>query len=172
MKIQMSPRFQRKLKRRFERFEYEVGILKDGPHYKADEGEKGIEPEFRSVIVNYAGGPVRKKSRTKDGTISEVAKSIREDLRVDWLRKPFKNPENKDILKLIRQIMFYAFGKTEKRRLENALQAVVRNPILRQDYDINHISTVERKGFDRYLIDTAQFFKAIKARVRIKNSGD
>jgi hypothetical protein len=48
------------------------------------------------------------------------------------------------------------------------LQAIVRNPILRGDYGKNKKETIKRKGFDRYMIDTGQFFNSIIARVTKK----
>jgi hypothetical protein len=53
--------------------------------------------------------------------------------------------------------------------LTNAIQAIVRNPILRGDYGRNNLFTQKVKGFNRLMIDTGQFFNNIKARVFKRN---
>lgn len=53
-----------------------------------------------------------------------------------------------------------------KKRLENLLQAIVRNPILRLEYGKNTATAADNKGFDRHLFDTGQMFKAITARAK------
>lgn len=50
------------------------------------------------------------------------------------------------------------------KRVENLLQAVVRNPILKLEYGDNTAITADMKGFDRHLFGTGQTFKAIKAK--------
>ncbi len=53
-----------------------------------------------------------------------------------------------------------------RKRCENLLQAIVRNPILRGEYGKQGRSTTRTKGFYSPMIDTAQLFKSIKASVK------
>lgn len=153
------------LKGKIEPYAFEVGILQDGPHKAAASKKKGLK--------NYAGGPARKLSQRVDGTMSEVSASVRKQTGVNYLTVPFKN-RNDDAVKMLRGFMDLVFNEgkvSKKKRLENLIQAVVRNPILRGTYGRNKKVTAEIKGFNRKMIDTSQLFKAIKARVRFTKKG-
>ena len=150
------------LKGRIEVFNFEVGILKDGPHRRAGKGLK-----------NYAGGPARKTGRKIDGTLSQVSKNVRQETGINYLTLPWKK-KNSDIIKFMKSFIKLAFGEDKlknKKRVENLVQAVVRNPIMRGAYGVNKKLTATIKGFNRKFIDTAQMFRAITARVRIKAKG-
>lgn len=166
--MKLDKRFIKKLEGRFGKFDFEVGILQDGPHKKARTGERGKKGQ--DVLSQYAGGPIRKKSR-KDSEllISQVSKENRERLGFNYLSEPFKK-RSSDIIKFSNEFFKLAFGRSEKRRAENLLQAIVRNPILRGDYGPNSELTKKIKGFDRGMIDTAQLFKAIKAACKIRGA--
>lgn len=149
------------LKGRVEPYSFEVGILKDGPHKSALGQKRGFK--------TYAGGPARKTSRKVDGTLSEISANARRELGVNYLTAPFKK-KNDDAVKMLRGFWQLVFGEgklQKKKRLENLIQAVVRNPILRRTYGRNKKVTREIKGFDRKFVDTAQLFKAIRAKVRV-----
>lgn len=166
MKIELDRRFKKKLEGRFGKYEFEVGVLDDGPYKKPRRGERGLQG--KDVIGQYAGGPVRKKSRADSGLmISDVSRENRERLGFNYLSEPFQK-ESSDIVKFSREFFRLVFGKSEKRRCENLLQAIVRNPILRGEYGPNSDLTKKIKGFDRGMIDTAQLFKALKAFCRVK----
>lgn len=164
MKIELSKGLQKRIRGVFEKYEFEVGVLTDRPHFQAEQAELYKEPDLKT----FAGGQARKISKVRSElTIGEIFVENMKRLNIDLLREPFKK-KDAEINKLIREFFRFAFGKSEAKRLENTLQAVVRNPILRQDYGNNKASTADAKGFDRHLIDTAQMFRAITAKVRIK----
>ena len=164
MKLEFSKSFSKKLKGRIEAYEFEVGILEDKAH--RDPLEHGLfeEPQLGS----YAGGPVRKASR-KAGSISigEVLVANMERLNINLLLRPFQE-QSSDIMRFTREFMKMVTTKPgmSKKRVENLLQAIVRNPILRGDYGANSSFTADNKGFNRHLIDTGQTFKQIKARAK------
>lgn len=166
MKLVLDKRFKKNIAGRFGKYDFEVGVLDDAPYKKPLRGERGLKG--KDVLGNYAGGPVRKKSRQNSGlNISDVSKENRERLGFNYLSKPFEK-RSSDIIRFSKSFFDLAFGRTEKRRCENLLQAIVRNPILRGDYGQNSELTKKIKGFDRYMIDTAQLFKAIKAKVNMR----
>lgn len=147
------------LKGKIQPYTFEVGILQDGPHKAARKGLK-----------NYAGGPARKTGIKVDGSLSEISASARKQTGVNYLTLPFKK-RNDDAVKMLRVFwdMVFNEGKAAKlKRLENLIQAVVRNPILRGTYGRNKKVTAQIKGFNRKFIDTSQLFKGIKARVTVK----
>lgn len=161
MKIVLDKRFKKNLKGRFGKYDFQVGVLEDAPYKTAQRGERGKKGQ--DVLTQYAGGPVRKKTRKESGMmISDVSKENRERLGFNYLSEPFKK-KNADVIKFTREFFKLAFGRSQKRRAENLLQAVVRNPILRGDYGPNSALTKKIKGFDRAMIDTAQLFKSLKA---------
>lgn len=159
MIIQLDNRFKKKVQGMFEKYEFQVGILNNGPHREAQDKDKGLS--------TYAGGPTRKKSRGSAQSIADVSEANRKRMRVNYLTAPFKK-RSSDIIKFSNEFFKLVFGRSEKKRAENLLQAVVRNPILRGDYGKNSSFTAQNKGFNRLLIDTAQLFRSIVARARVK----
>ncbi len=165
MRIELDKRFKKKVEGMFGKYSFEVGIIEDAPHKNAKHGKPGMKGQ--DVISPYAGGPIRKKTSISEKSISEVSHEMRERLGINYLTAPFKN-RNSDIIKFSNEFFKLVFGKSQKRRAENLLQAIVRNPILRQDYVHNSEVTRKIKGFDRFMIDTAQLFKAIKSKCTVK----
>lgn len=168
MQIKLDSRFQKNVAGRFGKYSFEVGVLEDGPHMQPARGERGLKGQ--DVLSSYAGGPIRKKTRTPGPlTIAQVSAENRERLGFNYLTEPFKKASS-DIVKFSTEFFKLAFGRSEKKRAENLLQAIVRNPILRGDYGGNSKLTQTIKGFDRKMIDTAQLFKALKARCTVRGS--
>jgi hypothetical protein len=166
-KIKLDSRFKKQIKGVIEKYEFEVGI-EEGTHFAAQRGKKGLHGT--DVVSQYAGGPVRKIDRSKpDGKNADIAESFRKHLGINFWTAPFEK-KSSDILKFLDNFFKYAFGKSEKQRLINSLQAVVRNPFMSKDYGPNSKITQAIKTFDRLGIDTAQMFKSIKADVRKKSS--
>jgi hypothetical protein len=95
--------------------------------------------------------------------MGEISQSVRARVG-NYLVKPFRS-RNDDIIKFSKAFLDYCVGKEKEKRVINLLQAVVRNPILGQRYGRNSPATIRIKGFNRLLIDTAQFFRAIQAKV-------
>lgn len=164
MKVNLGSSWGKKLQRRVNGIEFEVGVLDDKPHRK---------PVDTGLLVGnakstYAGGPVRKTSRVSSGlTIGEVLKNNMERTGHNFLLEPFRK-KNSDLLKFTTYFLKYIVGRpgsTNIRRIENLLQAIVRNPIFKLEYGDNSSATADNKGFDRHLFDTGQMFKAIRARV-------
>lgn len=169
MDIKLDSKFKQKITGMFGKYEFKVGILQDGPHRDAMRGKNNL--------TQYAGGSVRKKTRTSRKTIAEVSKELSERTGINYLTDPFQQDDgatttasvnNKDIINFTDAFFKLVFGRTQQKRAENLLQAVVRNPILRGDYGHNTPTTQKIKGFDRFMIDTAQLFRAIKAKCRVK----
>jgi hypothetical protein len=165
VKIELEKGFSKKLAGKISAYNFEVGILQDKPHRNA-EVPAGFFDEPR--LGSYAGGPVRKATRQSSGkTIGEILIENMKRLNINFLLRPFQS-ENEPLIKFMGAFLKLAAkspGMSIK-RVENLLQAVVRNPILKQEYGRNKSATADAKGFDRHLVDTAQTFKAIKARAK------
>ncbi len=158
MEIRLDGRFRKQAKGTFEKYEFYVGVLEDRPHKEPGSGLK-----------SYAGGPARKVSNQPSGkTISEVSEDLRKRTGINIYTRPFSSKQNADILAFTKGFFEFCAGRTQATRLENLLQAIVRNPILRGDYGRNTPVTAKIKGFNRFMIDTAQLFKGIIARVKVK----
>jgi translation initiation factor 1 (eIF-1/SUI1) len=163
--LSLDKRFKKNLSGRFGKYSFEVGVLEDSVHRDPKRGARGQGGQ--DVISAYAGGPIRKAGRSGAKTVTEVSKANSERLGFNYLTEPFKK-KTSDIIKFSNEFFKMAFGKSEKKRCENLLQAIVRNPILRGDYGSNSALTQKIKGFDRGMIDTAQLFKALKAKCTIR----
>lgn len=169
MLIKLDARFQKRVQGMFGKYQFEVGVLEDAPHKEAARGKPGLKGA--DVITTYAGGPRRKTTRRDSGlSIAEVSAENRARLGFNYLQKPFRDrsASQADILRFTNEFFKLVFGRSEKKRAENLLQAVVRNPILRGEYKRESPLTQLIKGFSRPMIDTAQLFKAIRARCTVK----
>lgn len=163
MNIELGKSWGRKLQGRIDRFEFQVGVLEDKPHYNPIETPLFGEAQTKT----YAGGPARKQTREAGPlTTGQILVENMKRLNINLLQRPFQE-RNSDILKFTDAFLKLVVRRPgiSIKRVENLLQAIVRNPILRQEYGANKSSTADSKGFDRHLIDTAQMFKAITARV-------
>jgi hypothetical protein len=153
----------RQLKQEIEGYNFDVGILDDKPHKRAS----------FTVSANVFAGQefktLKQSKKTDAKSTGEIAKYL--DRKYHWLRKPWKNEKNVDVLKVIHDYIDFLYGKNKNTNaFKNVLQAVVRNPILRGDYGSNTASTQNRKGFNKPMIMTGQFFKLIKAVIRRKRT--
>ncbi len=167
MKIKLDSRFKKNVAGRFGKYDFQVGILQDKLHKDPKIGERGLKGQ--DVLASYAGGPIRRTKSSGSRTISDVSKANRDRLGFNYLTEPFKH-RTSDIIKFSNEFFKLAFGRSQKKRCENLLQAIVRNPILRGDYGKNSALTKKIKGFDRYMIDTAQLFKAITAVCKVRSN--
>lgn len=145
----------KKMSKNIGKYRFEVGIFQDSPKKLA---RKGATKSYAGLNIAASGKSSKKVS------LVQVGKYMNN--RFGWLKKPFKLSQNKDVLKVVQEIAAQEFGKKSRdnKRLENAVQAVIRNPILRGDYGRNAASTIKQKGFDKLGILTGQMFKAIKAK--------
>jgi hypothetical protein len=161
VELRLDGRFRKKAKGVFEKYDFQVGVLVDADHKEAKAASKGLK--------SYAGGPARKTSNQSSGmTIAQVSEELRKKIGINFYTVPFHSKRNKDILNFLKAFFDLCAGRTQAKRLENTLQAIVRNPILRGDYGRNSDVTSKIKGFNRFMIDTAQLFRAITAKVQVK----
>lgn len=163
MNIELGKEWSKKLEARINGFEFQVGVLEDKPHYEPIETPLFGQPQTKT----YAGGPARLQSRVVgDLTTGEVLVENMKRLNINLLQRPFRE-RSSEILKFTDAFLKLVLKRPSIsiKRVENLLQAVVRNPILKQEYGGNSSATADSKGFDRHLIDTSQMFRAIIAKV-------
>lgn len=155
MKIKGAKQITKKIAKEIGNYNFEVGILQNAPKKLP---KKGATKSFAGLQIAGVGKSSPRVS------LAEVAEYT--DNNFGWLKKPFAKTENKDVLKVVNEIASQIFGKKslDNKRLENAVQAVIRNPILRGDYGSNAPRTIKQKGFDKLGIWTGQMFKATKAK--------
>jgi hypothetical protein len=161
LSLKLDRRFEKQARGVFEKYEFTCGVLVDRPHKNPVGKKRGLK--------NFAGGPSRRIGFRSTKSIAEVSEDLRKHTGINFYTHPFRSRKNKDILKFIKSFFDLCAGRTNVRQTENLLQAVVRNPILRGDYGHNTEATAKQKGFDRFMIDTAQLFQAIRAKVTVKN---
>lgn len=145
------------------KYKFQVGILENKRHFLPATGDTTLT-KGQNVYYSYAGLKLRKPSSFKyNGTLFSVARDMDEAFK--WLRKPFMLESNSDVLAVLKYVVDNLNGKDTRQRIINAVQAVVRNPILRGAYGKNSAKTAKTKGFNKLLMDTGQLFKNIKARL-------
>jgi hypothetical protein len=158
LKIELTKSWTKKLAGRIEKYQFEVGVLQDKPHRNAQE----------NTLAQYAGGPIRKTGKGSEKSVAEVLVENMKRLNINILQRPFQE-KTSEIMKFTQAFLKFAASAKKgvsTKRIENLLQAIVRNPILKQEYGGNKSITADTKGFDRHLIDTGQMFRAIKVRTK------
>lgn len=147
---------------KFGKYDFEVGILENKPHYAPERGTNLLD-KGALKWYSYAGLHLLKWGDNPDGTLYSVARDL--DKAFKWLRRPFTSRKNADVLNVMNSIIADLNGKPNKQRIINGIQAIVRNPILRGDYGKNSPKTAKKKGFNKLMMATGQFFRNIKARL-------
>lgn len=115
-----------------------------------------------SGIKNLAKGQARNTSRKADTTTNkEVYNELVRRIGFDFLVYPFKDLKKKKALRYA--ISIYIADPTDKnaKRVENSSLALVREPLYAGTYGVNSQFTVQKKGFNRYGIDTGQFVQSL-----------
>ena len=164
--MKMDKRFKNRVAGRFERYTFETGVA-DKAHRKPKEprvlksGKLGKRP-----LGTYMGGPVRKMQQATKGTNKKIA--IKNEKKYKFMTAPFRKRSSKELTVFIKAFFNLINRKVKRREVEQALIAVIQKPILRGAYGRNTAVTKHIKGFNRLLIDTAQMFKSIKAKVRVR----
>ncbi len=161
----LDKRFVNRVRAKYENFDIRAGILVDGPHYRPAPKPRG--KHLRLTTVD--GMAARRKSRKEDGTIAQLSKSLRQRTGVNIFTSPFKLGNSLEIQKF-KQAMRNLFVADRVGGLQAAAESklveALRAPIRQRRYGNNSILTARTKGFDRFLFDTGQLYKAIRARVR------
>lgn len=138
-----------------DKYQVDLGILKDEPK------KLPIYGKFKT----FAGQRLLQQGKATKGSLVDVAIDL--DNRFKWLRKPFAEPKNKEVAQVVNDIVKCMNGRADKQRVLNGMQAIIRNPILRGDYGKNSQKTAKEKGFNKLLMATGQFFKAIRAKYHV-----
>lgn len=180
--LRIDGRFKKQLRATIGRYTADAGFLEDKPHKKPitrqgarkaawkKAGSKVVSPRAAvnlGTYKTYAGGPARRTGRGTNGTIQSVSEDLRRRTGINIFTAPFKTPKNKELVRFANKFLQRLFrpSKISQRQVENLLTAIVRNPIVRGDYGRNSRATVKIKGFNRFMIDTAQMVRNIKGRL-------
>lgn len=162
--FKIDKRFKKRLKARWEGYEIQAGILVDKPHRVARHVKKGK----RGGLGTLQGGPVRKMTQKTNGTVAEVSERLRKRIGKNYLTAPFRK-NSKERREMMTEYFNLASGKTKSySKFETALRRLIRTPILKKAYGSNSRKWASVKTFNRLMIDTGQFFKAITAKIRVK----
>lgn len=134
----------------------EAGILEDKPAAKFKRERAG----------DLAGGPRNKIGGNAEISLRQLMKNFEQKYNI--LLAPWRNPTTRRLRHLLinELVRDMASWGRNGQRLLNAAQAVIRNPLAREEYGNNSRSTVARKGFNRLMINTGRFFNAIKVRFK------
>lgn len=147
------------LRKDYAQFEFHTGIIEDKPEPL---------PKYGEHVGKQIGDINPLKKGKKSGTmVSAVAKKF--DEIYNWLISPWRKESNRDVLNVISDYSRYLAKPGNENRLKNAVQAVVRNPILRGEYGDNREETAKKKGFNKFMVATGTFFNSIKALVKRKS---
>lgn len=156
--MKIDKRFKNRISGRYGKYSFGTGV-DNKVHYA---------PRRPVAYGTLQGGPVRKKGlKTYGSTMLDVAKAMQK--KTGFMTAPFRKQRSRDMQAFLKAFFAYASGKASKSKVQTALRAVVRNPMLRGDYGRNTRMTAKMKGFNRLLFDTGQLFKSILSYVRTRN---
>lgn len=167
--VNLSEDFLAYINARLGEYNCRVGILENKPHYaplKSTQeykiGDKWVSNKKGWVPYMYAGLMLWRQGYRQDGSLYTVARDLAK--QIDWLQRPFRLKSNKDVLSVVYLVIEGLNGREVKQRILNAVQAIVRNPLLRSEYGRNSEKWAKYKMFNKWGFLTGQFFKNIKAK--------
>lgn len=142
--------------KKLKKLDVNVGVLVDGPAAKW---------KREQAAVPLAGGPHNKIAGNATTSLREVMDKM--VVRFNILLAPWKNRNNQEAREVTSALIDELnHGAPKRNRLPNAVQAVIRNPITRQEYGDNTQGWAMKKGFNRLMINTGRLFRAIVARFK------
>lgn len=142
--------------KKLKKMDINVGVLVDGPAAKW---------KREQAAGQLAGGPHNKIAGNAATSLREVMDKM--VVRFNLLLAPWRNRNNQDARDVTNALIDELnHGCPKRNRLPNAVQAVIRNPIVRQEYGDNTAGWAQKKGFNRLLINTGRLFRAIVARFK------
>jgi mannitol/fructose-specific phosphotransferase system IIA component (Ntr-type) len=111
------------------------------------------------------GGLTKKGTRrvargSKGITTRELAGIL--NAKYGFLTTPASNENNKDLANVINYLIQHLNHKGTIQRVYNGVKAMIINPINRGEYGHNEQKTIERKGFDKPLVDTGTLLKRLQ----------
>lgn len=97
-------------------------------------------------------------------SLQQVAGVLEE--KYGWLEKGITSGDNKDLRRAIDIVVTGLMdGSFSEQQFLNAVRYTMVNPIHRREFGSNAPSTIKKKGFDKVMVDTGKFVRAIKARL-------
>jgi len=138
-----------------------VGILSKGVKSAKIDWSKGTKTKNGGVNGSYQTRYVKVKGRSKNIPLYNLAKTL--DNKKGIFTDALSNANNKDVVKVAQEMAILNKSPSDIRRLKNVSRAIIRNPILRGDYNPDSTLWAERKSFNHWGIATGTFFKNIKA---------
>jgi hypothetical protein len=134
-----------------------MGMKASVPDYKKPQlGLKG----YASVKRNQAK---RRKSKTD---LSDVLEYLNKDFELFAIA--LRTAPQRQIDQLTEYLLKASLDNRSKKRLENLVIAILREPILAKSLGSNKKSTIKAKGFNRVGVNTGNLFKEINAEFKPK----
>ena len=135
-----------------------VGIYKNDSAAVAKSKLKG---HARLADTNLKRRKIKRRSQTI--TLKKLAAIL--DGEYGFITKAADNPNTAYMREFCAELHEYFNGEIGAQRIKNLALAIVRNPIIEGHYGSNAESTIQRKGFNKPLIDTGTLFNAIEATI-------
>lgn len=123
---------------------------------------KGIKATLEQIEVE--AGILQEQMYRNGTSLQDVAGIL--EAKYGWLEKGFTSEQNDDLKRAIEIVVQGLMsGHFTEQQFLNAVAATMINPINRREFGSNAPSTIKRKGFDKVMVCTGRFIKAIKARI-------
>lgn len=124
--------------------------------------EGDIKAYFDNIEVE--AGILQDQLYQNGTSLQDVAAKLEE--KYGWIDHGLRTHENDDLKRAIDIVVKGLMdGHFTEQQFINAIKACFVNPINRYEYGHNAPATQKRKGFDKVMVDTGRFIKAINARI-------
>lgn len=172
----LDNRFKARFTARFEQYEFQAGVMpSDGEkkHYEAKSItlKSGKRKKRKSAFTTVDGMTARKRRGYLFGnepTIKQIYQFACRYVRSDIVKDPFLSPNSGPMRKLSKALSkFFQADRpmAQRRKVEDAMLNVIRDPIKKKNYRPNSRAWAKVKGFNRALFDTGQLYRSFKAKV-------
>lgn len=125
-----------------------------------------VTEDIRNTFANIEveAGILQEQLYKNGASLQQVAGELQS--RYGWIDKGIRTGENSDLKVAIDIVVKgLAEGKFTEQQFVNAVKACFVNPINRREFGSNSPLTIKIKGFDKVMVDTGRFIKAINARL-------
>lgn len=135
-----------------------------------DKNKRAMKPgrplQKRQLIPGVPTNKATQAGRSKQARLAEVLAYLNRKRGIlDEALEQAGQEEISEMAELfVKLVMEPGAGTLTVKKLENVVLAIVRNPIIRREYGPNAPATIEKKGFDRFGVNTGTLMKSIEAK--------
>ncbi|EPW7384734.1 TPA: hypothetical protein ACMD15_003395 [Vibrio cholerae] len=146
-----------------------VGVLDDGLARNPDLRKRGREkPPTKALKEARGERALRVRSKNPNLKMKKLAQILDSEFGIfSKADLKFADQDLKAVIELLAETFGNPVTTNQKRRIENACIALVRNPIMNRRFGTNSPDWARKKGFNWPMVSTGSFLQSIEAELHV-----